>query len=85
MSTKKGVSALKSAKVPETSKGNDSDSGMSGSSKAKQMRTDGDSASNVVGDLSDSDDGEDSDGDLVVFFEKEKQEEQTEDGYGTNY
>ena len=48
-------------------------------SKAKQMRTDGDS--NVVGDLSDSDDGEDSDEDLDAFFEKETQEEQTGDGF----
>ena len=43
------------------------------------MRTDGDY--NVVGDLYDSDDGEDSDEDLDALFEKETQEEQTGVGF----
>ena len=45
------------------------------------MRTDGDSASNVMGDLYDTDDGQGSSEDLDAFFEKEKQEEQTGDGF----
>ena len=68
-----------SAKDPATSKGNNSDLGMSGPSKAKQMRTDGDSASNIMGDLYDTADRQDSNEDLYAFFEKEKQEEKTGD------